>query len=82
MSFPAPAAEALEIWREAERLLAELPRVSPDHETATIAVTMSRDAYHRLTNAAEDAADHLEVAHRQIEAVRALLREVRARRGL
>jgi len=41
--------EALETWREAERLLAALPPLSPDHETVRLVVAELLITYHELT---------------------------------
>ena len=46
--------EALEAWREAERLLDRLPRLDPDHESVALAVSSLRETYLTLTDGARD----------------------------
>jgi transcription initiation factor TFIIIB Brf1 subunit/transcription initiation factor TFIIB len=43
--------ETLDLWREAERLLDDLPAVSADHETVAMLVTELRATYTRLSDA-------------------------------
>jgi hypothetical protein len=42
--------EVLAAWRDAERLLDELPPVGNDHETVVLVVASLRDTYARITN--------------------------------
>jgi hypothetical protein len=46
--------EALEAWREAERLLDQVPTLDPDHETVALAVASLREAYLSLTDGASE----------------------------
>ena len=73
--------EALATWREAERLLDELPPLSPDHETVFRAVATARDTYHRLASATHATATTLATTRQAIEEARAVLEQVRRRRG-
>ncbi len=49
--------EALSSWREAERLLAELPADSPDRDRVAAVLERSRMAYRSLTAEANVSAD-------------------------
>jgi hypothetical protein len=71
---------ALAEWREGERLLRDLPRVDPDHETVRLAVIGLRETYQRLSELTSDSRDQLadctdriDRAHEAIEAVRGRL---------
>ncbi len=44
--------DALEAWREAERLLDRIPPPHPDHDTVASAVTALRQTYKALTDGA------------------------------
>ena len=69
-------ADALEGWREGERLLDELPPLDPDHETVALAVSTLRSAYQRLatTEGITDAtlANSREVIAASRDAIRAV----------
>ncbi len=77
MAVRTTVAEALEVWREAERLLEELPPLSPDHETVAVIAAESRDLYQRLTNDADLTANVLARSHQRIGEAQALLRALR-----
>jgi PAS domain-containing protein len=73
-------AETLEAWREAESLLAELPPLSPDHETVGRTVVCLRAAYEALTEAAPQTALAIASSQRSIRDAREVLAAVRAGR--
>lgn len=68
---------ALTTWRDAERLLEELPPLSPDHETAALARNAARDLYHSLVDAAAVTGDQLASARATIASARELLDAIR-----
>lgn len=71
-------AEVLQTWREAERLLDELPPISPDHETVRLAVHSLRATY-RSVSAGDAMLTPTLVAesHERMAEARALLTLVR-----
>jgi len=71
--------EALEAWREAERLLDELPPTSPDHETVARLVSELRETHARLLNASALTARAIATNRVTIDAARALIATVRKR---
>lgn len=72
--------DALEAWREAERLLDRLPPLDPDHETVALAVASLRQTYHDLTNGASERTPLIIAASREsIERTKGLLKQVRAK---
>ena len=50
---------ALAEWREGERLLHDLPRLDPDHETVRLAVVRLRETYQELSTLSSDATTQL-----------------------
>ncbi len=79
MPLRVAVAETLDTWREAERLLEELPPLSPDHETVAAIVVECRATYQRLAFGASRTADALASARSTLDHAHALLREVRSR---
>jgi hypothetical protein len=71
-----PAVEALETWREAERVLDALPPASPDHETVALLVYEMRSMYQRLTDSGIASAEVLTASLETLEAARSLLRRL------
>jgi hypothetical protein len=66
-------------WREGERLLHEMPRVDPDHETVRMAVIRLRDTYDRLSKLTSESRDQLVECQRNVEAAHEAIVRVRAR---
>ncbi len=77
MPLHAAVAEALDTWREAERLLAELPPLSPDHETVALVVAHSREVYGRLTGDVDVTADVISRSHERMARARDVLQGIR-----
>ncbi len=72
---------ALATWREAERLLDELPPLSPDRESVALALSLSRDTYRSLTATSHATAEQLALAQRRLAAARRTLRRTQSRIG-
>jgi hypothetical protein len=72
-------AEILTEWREAERLLDELPPLSRDHETVRLVVNNLRIAYARMADSQELSQDALESNRHVLTEARALLELVDSR---
>ncbi len=72
-------AEALDTWREAERLLALLPGGSSDRPDVARAIEESRHVYEALTRDVSDSRELLIVAGAAIDRTRDVLRVVRER---
>lgn len=70
---------ALAEWREGERVLRDLPRLDPDHETVRIAVIGLRDTYHELVQLSSATAEQLAGCRARIEAARDVIASSRAR---
>lgn len=73
--------DALEAWREAERLLDRLTPLDPDHETVALAVASLRRTYQSLTDGMSERTPAM-IAHSResIEQTRSLLALVHAKR--
>ena len=72
--------DALEAWREAERLLDRLTPLDPDHETVALAVASLRETYQNLTDGMSERTPVVIVHSREsIERTRSLLDHVRAK---
>jgi hypothetical protein len=72
--------DALEGWREAERLLDRVPPLDPDHETVALAVVSLRQTYQNLTDSASERTPSLIANTRDtIERTRKLLEEIHAK---
>lgn len=72
--------EVLAAWRDAERLLDELPPVDPDHETVRLAVATLRLTYQQLTTgSATDTQLVLVQSLETIERTRTLLASIRGK---
>ncbi|MFL5686033.1 MAG: hypothetical protein ACJ77D_08270 [Chloroflexota bacterium] len=72
--------ETLETWRDAERLLEQLPPVHPDHESVALAVSSLRETYQNLTAGASERTPAV-VTHSRasIERTRELLERIHAK---
>jgi hypothetical protein len=70
---------ALADWREGERLLLDLPRVDPDHETVRIEVIRLRETYQRLSVLSSDSHDQIEECRSSIELAHETIGRVRRR---
>jgi hypothetical protein len=68
--------ETLKVWREAERVLQELPPVEPAHETVRQLVIQLREAYASLSEQHDLPADAIEAIRAQIESARQVLRDL------
>ena len=72
--------DALEAWREAERLLDRIPPVDPDHETVALAVVSLRHTYRNLTDGVSERTPSMVANTREsIERTRELLARVHAK---
>ena len=68
------------VWREAERVLEELPREDPAHARVVEAATNLRTAYQLLTDPVEEATSTtIEAIERTLDRALALLASVEAR---
>lgn len=74
-------AEALAVWREGERLLEQLPPVSPDRGSVALAVSSARDVYTVLSRDAKVTADLVQRSQMIIADARTVISEARARSG-
>jgi hypothetical protein len=70
---------ALAEWREGERLLLDLPRLDPDHETVRLEVLRLRETYQRLSIISTDSHDQIEDCRTTIEAAHQTILRVRLR---
>jgi hypothetical protein len=70
---------ALAEWREGERLLRDLPRLDPDHETVRIAVIGVRETYATLTAMTVQTADTLAECRDNIDRAHDAIVRARAR---
>jgi hypothetical protein len=71
--------KALAEWREGERLLHDLPRVDPDHETVRMEVIRLRDTYQRLSLMSSDSADQIDECRTSIQHAHEAINRVRVR---
>jgi hypothetical protein len=69
--------QALETWREGERLLDELPPLTPDHETVRIELIRLREAYRQLTGRSTASAETLTSCADTVAAAHTTIRTVR-----
>ncbi|HUP83225.1 MAG TPA: hypothetical protein VM284_03440 [Candidatus Limnocylindria bacterium] len=69
--------DTLKVWREAERVLQDLPPVHSDHETVRVLVIQLRSLYARLSETRDVSGDVIDRSKAQIEAAKTLLRKVR-----
>jgi hypothetical protein len=70
---------ALAEWREGERLLRDLPRLDPDHETVRMAVIRLRETYQALTSTSAHSSDLLDRCRAQIDAAHEVIVMVEAK---
>jgi hypothetical protein len=71
--------EALHGWRQAERLLANLPPVHPDHESVALALSTLKAAYQDMTERADAAHASWRANEETIRRSLELLERVRAK---
>jgi hypothetical protein len=72
-------AEALDVWRDGERLLSDLAPSSSDYKAAAAAVVRVRAVYERLTSAATVSRPMASNARWVIAEARATLNDIRRR---
>jgi hypothetical protein len=73
--------EVLALWREAERVLEDLPEVDPDRGIVCADVVSLRRMYRSLTDTAAGTEAALTQSAALVAESRAILRRVRARLG-
>ena len=73
-------AQALDAWRDAERLLLELPPVDPDHETVQLLVVELRATYEVLTSRSEITATSIAASQASVADARRLVARIRGDR--
>lgn len=73
-------AQTLEAWRDAERLLLELPPIDPDHETVQLLVARLRAAYETLTSRSEITAASIAASQASVADARQLVARIRGGR--
>ena len=71
--------KALAAWREGERLLEELPPLSPDHETVALAVARLREVYSSLTTSREVTPSALSTSRSTVEEAARVIAEAKRR---
>jgi hypothetical protein len=71
--------DLLVTWRQAERVLDDLPPVDPDHETVALAIDGLRRTYQELTLIRESSAETLRASRETLARARDLLAAVAAR---
>lgn len=69
--------EALQLWRDGERLLEELPPLNADHETVSLHIAALRAMYQSLTSQSATTKEQIAECERQLAAASATLRSVR-----
>ena len=73
-------AQTLEAWRDAERLLLELPPIDPDHETVQLLVVGLRATYEELTSRSEMTAATIAASQASVADARRLVARIRGDR--
>ena len=72
--------ELLEVWREAERVLDQLPVGAPERNVLLVEVVQLRSMHRRLTDQRLEQTDQLLASSREaIEAARRVIERTRAR---
>ena len=69
--------QALEAWREGERLLEELPPLTPDHEAVRLELISLREAYRHLTGRSSASNETLASCADTVAAAQETIRRVR-----
>ena len=69
--------EALQVWREGERLLKTLPPLTPDHERVSLQVAALRDTYQTLTSQSAATKEQIAECRQQIASAHETIRLVR-----
>ena len=69
--------EALQVWREGERLLKALPPLTPDHESVSLQVAALRDTYQTLTSQSAATKEQIAECQQQIASAHETIRLVR-----
>jgi hypothetical protein len=72
-------ADALDGWREGERVLELLAPQTPEHETVAVAVHKLRDTYQRLTTSTTVSSATLEANRHAVAAARGVIADMRRR---
>jgi hypothetical protein len=72
---------ALAEWRDGERLLREMPRLDPDHETVRLAVTALRETFHSLAGTSAATKEQLERGRARIDAAHDVIARVQSKLG-
>ena len=80
MPLRSAVAETLEVWREADSLLAELPPLAPDHETVRLTVVRLQASFQALTEEVPQTALAVASSRETIRNARAVLAAIRAGR--
>ena len=73
-----PVEEVLRTWREAERMLDDLPAINPDHESVARAIIGLKSCYQALTDLHGHSADVIASSRSTVDATHALLDRVRS----
>jgi hypothetical protein len=73
--------EVLWTWREAERLLAALPPLSPDEKIVRLAILTLRDCYQDLTRHQRPPSTLTSRGRETVDRVQVLLIEIRSKMG-
>ena len=71
--------QALEAWRDGERLLDELPPLTPDHETVRLQLISLRQAYREMTGRSAASKETLEACRDTVERAQDSIHKVRAK---
>jgi hypothetical protein len=69
--------QALEAWRDGERLLEELPPLTPDHETVRLELISLREAYRQMTGRSVASNETLASCADTVTSARETIRKVR-----
>jgi hypothetical protein len=72
-----PVEEVLQTWREAERVLAALPSIDPDHESVELAIFHLKASYRQLTDVSGRWSDVIASSRLTVADTHALLDRVR-----
>jgi hypothetical protein len=71
--------KALAEWRDGERLLRDLPRVDPDHETVRRIVIDLRETYRRLSQASAESREVIAECELTVQGAHEKIAHVRSR---
>lgn len=79
--MPGSVERVLQLWREGERLLVELPAKDPERNVIQFEVVQLRGLYRRMTEASDATGTRLTSAVDTLERANALFRQARDRLG-